>query len=121
METSVFSERLFEGATVAIIGAPNVVKSSLLNLLAGSDRAIVSDIEGTTRDLLEVDFEVHGIPVRLVDTAGLRDSDDVVEREGVRRASQAAKYADVVIFVADHFRVETWKADHAVDLKLMNK
>lgn len=121
-----FGERLFDGATVAIIGAPNVGKSSLLNRMAGRDRAIVSDIAGTTRDLLEIDFEIDGVPVRLVDTAGIRDSSDQIEREGVRRAELAADEADIVLFVADATRPETWQladahSDHRIDLKLMNK
>jgi len=119
-------ERLFEGATIAIIGEPNVGKSSLLNTLSGRDRAIVTDVAGTTRDTLEVDFEVDGIPIRLVDTAGLRFTADIVEQEGVKRAKNAAETADVVIFVADASRPDTWKPeDHFKDLhihiKLMNK
>jgi len=114
-------ERLFDGATVAIIGAPNVGKSSLLNILAGHDRAIVSDVPGTTRDVLEVDFEVHGIPVRLTDTAGLRSSDDTIEQEGVRRAVRAAEQADAVILVSDATRPETWNEHKHADLYLMNK
>jgi len=114
-------ERLFDGATVAIIGAPNVGKSSLLNTLAGRERAIVSDIPGTTRDVLEVDFEVHGIPVRLADTAGLRSSDDSIEQEGVRRAVQAAEQADAVIIVADATRPDTWTEHGHADIYLMNK
>jgi len=121
LATAGFGERLFEGATAAIIGAPNVGKSSLLNRLAGRDRAIVSEIPGTTRDVLEVDFEVAGIPVRLVDTAGLRDSADVVEREGVKRARDAARRADLTLLVADATRPETWNVDAPADLRLMNK
>ncbi len=121
LATAPLGERLFEGASVAIVGAPNVGKSSLLNMLAGRDRAIVSDIPGTTRDLLEVDFEVHGIPVRLVDTAGLRVSDDLIEREGVRRAEAAAAEADAVLFVADATRPDTWQCSEAATLCLMNK
>ena len=121
LEAAPLGERLFDGATVAIIGAPNVGKSSLLNRLTGRDRAIVSDIPGTTRDVLEIDFEVEGIPVRLADTAGLRESEDVIEQEGIRRAEMAADDADLVLFVADASRSETWQVDHHVDIKLMNK
>lgn len=121
LDTAPVGERLFEGANVAIVGAPNVGKSSLLNALAGRDRAIVSDIPGTTRDLLEIDFEVHGIPVRLVDTAGLRISEDRIEQEGVRRAREAASSADLIIHVADASRTETWQSDVTADLSVMNK
>lgn len=114
-------ERLFSGATMAIIGAPNVGKSSILNLLCGRDRAIVSDIAGTTRDILEVDFEIRGIPVRLVDTAGIRHSHDRIEQEGVRRAKEAAERADLVLFVADASRPETWHTEVDADVRLMNK
>jgi len=121
LQTSVLGERLFDGAVVAIIGAPNVGKSSLLNALAGHDRAIVSHIPGTTRDVLEIDFEVHGIPVRLADTAGLRVSDDLIEQEGVRRAELLAKQADLIIFVADATRPDTWESSLHADIRLMNK
>lgn len=121
LATSGFGERLFDGAVVAIIGAPNVGKSSLLNALSGRDRAIVSDTPGTTRDVLEIDFEVHGIPVRLADTAGIRESDDHIEQEGVRRAHEAAAVADLVVFVADAARPETWLMDRLCDLRVMNK
>lgn len=121
LATAVFGERLFQGATVAIIGAPNVGKSSLFNRLSGRNRAIISEIPGTTRDTLEVDFEVRGIPVRLVDTAGMRDSGDAIEREGVRRAMDVVRMADVTVFVADTSRKETWKVEGHVDIMLMNK
>ena len=121
LATAQLGERLFDGATVAIVGSPNVGKSSLLNALAGRDRAIVSDIPGTTRDVLEVDFEVHGIPVRLADTAGLRQSDDVIEQEGVRRAEVAASQADATVFVADASRADTWSTRLGADIYLMNK
>jgi len=119
-----FGERLFNGATAVIVGAPNVGKSSLLNALSGRDRAIVSAQAGTTRDVLEVDFEVHGIPVRLLDTAGLRSSDDAIEQEGIARAHAQVAMADVVVFVADAIAVDTWHcADNlsSVDLYVMNK
>ncbi len=121
LSTAPLGERLFDGATVAIIGAPNAGKSSLLNALAGRDRAIVSDIPGTTRDVLEVDFEVYGIPIRLADTAGMRASDNLIEQEGVRRAHVTAEDADLVLFIADAGRPETWACDYAADIKLMNK
>ncbi len=90
-----------EGITVALIGAPNAGKSSLLNALSGEDRAIVTDIPGTTRDLLPVDLDLDGLPVRLVDTAGLRATTDVVEQQGVERALAQAQQADVVLVLAD--------------------
>jgi len=121
LTTARFGERLFQGATVAIIGAPNVGKSSLLNRLSGRDRAIVSDIPGTTRDILEVDFEAQGIPVRLVDTAGMHDSHDAIEQEGVRRARDAASMADVTVFVADISAKSTWETGCQVDIMVMNK
>jgi len=121
LATAMFGERLFQGATVAIVGAPNVGKSSLLNRLSGRERAIVSDEPGTTRDTLEVDFEVRGIPVRLVDTAGMRNSGDGIEQEGVRRARDAASIADVTIFVADVSQKKTWQAESKADIMAMNK
>lgn len=92
---------LREGALVVICGRPNVGKSTLLNRLLGKNRAIVAETPGTTRDTLEEEFVLNGIPVRLVDTAGLRDSDCGVEREGVRRAQICMERADVVIYVMD--------------------
>lgn len=86
-------ERMREGAVVAIIGPPNVGKSSLINALSGRDVAIVSGQPGTTRDTLEAPISMDGWPVILVDTAGLRDSDDAVEREGMRRARAVAERA----------------------------
>jgi len=121
LATARFGERLFQGVTAAIIGAPNVGKSSLLNRLAGRERAIVSSVPGTTRDTLEVDFEVQGIPVRLVDTAGMRNSGDAIEQEGVRRARDAASVADVTVFVADVSQKETWEVEAQADIKVMNK
>lgn len=90
-----------EGATVAIIGPPNVGKSSLMNAILGMDRAIVSPIPGTTRDLVEGEVEIDGLRIRLVDTAGLRETGDIIEREGTRRAENAAENANVTVIVCD--------------------
>lgn len=90
---------LAEGVSVVLVGAPNVGKSSLLNALLGSDRAIVTDIPGTTRDLIEADLVLDGMPVRLVDTAGLRISDDPVEAAGIARTQERRAQADLEIVV----------------------
>ena len=94
-------ERIRDGFTVAIAGPPNAGKSSLLNALSLADAAIVTPVPGTTRDLLRVDIQVDGLPVRLVDTAGLRDSQDPVEQEGVRRARDQIARSDLVLWVYD--------------------
>jgi tRNA modification GTPase len=90
-----------EGATVVVSGRPNVGKSSLFNKLAGADRAIVTDIPGTTRDLITESVEIEGVAVTLVDTAGSREALDVIEREGVARGARARDIADLVIVVLD--------------------
>ena len=90
---------LRRGIVVALVGEPNVGKSSLLNRLSGRDVSIVSAQAGTTRDLVETRTVIGDVPVTLVDTAGLRESDDDVEREGVRRAKEAAKAADLMVVV----------------------
>jgi tRNA modification GTPase len=104
-------ERLREGLVVALVGPPNAGKSSLLNALAERDVAIVSAIAGTTRDVLEVPMELGGRPVTLVDTAGIRASDDLIEQEGVRRARAAAERADLRLVLVDGAR---WPAADAV-------
>jgi len=93
-----------EGLLVAIVGAPNVGKSSLFNALVGSARAIVTDVPGTTRDLVTEVVDLDGLRVTLVDTAGLRDAGDAVEAEGVERARQSAAIADLVLVVEDRSR-----------------
>jgi tRNA modification GTPase len=92
-------ERLREGFSVAIAGAPNAGKSTLLNVLAERDVAIVSDIPGTTRDAIEVALDLSGVPVALIDTAGIRETTDPIEMEGVRRAIARAEAADLVLLL----------------------
>lgn len=102
-------ERLREGLSIAIIGPPNAGKSSLLNLLARREAAIVSETAGTTRDIIEVHLDLGGWPVVLADTAGLRATSDVIEQEGVRRAIARAEAADLRLLVVD--ATTDWKAD----------
>jgi len=98
-------ERLRSGVQVAIVGPPNAGKSTLLNRLAERDAAIVSPIAGTTRDVIDIDLDLDGFPVRIADTAGLRGTSDPVEAEGVRRARGRAETADLVVLVLD---ATTW-------------
>ena len=93
--------RLREGLHAVIVGPPNAGKSSLLNALAGRDRAIVTDIAGTTRDLLHEVVRIDGVELTLVDTAGLREGGDAIEREGMRRARGELERADLAIVVLD--------------------
>lgn len=95
------AERIRSGFEVAILGAPNVGKSTLLNALAGRDAAITSDVAGTTRDVIEVRMDLRGLPVTLLDTAGLRDTEDRVEAIGVDRARQRAVAADLRVFLLE--------------------
>lgn len=94
-------QQLQEGLTVVIAGRPNAGKSSLLNALAGRDAAIVTALAGTTRDVLDTYLHIDGLPLRVLDTAGLRQGGDVVEQEGVRRARQAMQQADRILLVED--------------------
>ncbi|WIF33205.1 tRNA uridine-5-carboxymethylaminomethyl(34) synthesis GTPase MnmE [Lentibacter algarum] len=95
------AERIRTGYEVAIIGPPNVGKSTLLNAVAGRDAAITSEIAGTTRDVIEVRMELAGLPVTLLDTAGLRETDDTIEKIGVARALERAKAADLRVFLIE--------------------
>ena len=99
-------ELIREGIFIAIVGAPNVGKSSLLNILAQRDIVIVSETAGTTRDIVEVSLDLGGYAVTIADTAGLRDSEDVIEQEGVRRAFKHAEKSDLCIVVFDASRLE---------------
>ena len=90
-----------EGIRTVILGKPNAGKSSLLNLLVGENRAIVTDIAGTTRDILEEYINLHGITLRMIDTAGIRETEDIVEKIGVAKARETAKEADLILYVVD--------------------
>jgi len=94
-------QRLHDGLTVVIAGRPNAGKSSLLNRLARTEAAIVSDTPGTTRDLLREQLDIDGLPLHVIDTAGLREATDDIEREGVRRAQAALASADLALLVID--------------------
>jgi tRNA modification GTPase len=95
------AERIRDGFEVAIVGAPNAGKSTLLNQLAGREAAITSEIAGTTRDVIEVRMEIAGLPVTFLDTAGLRDTEDRLERAGIERALARAEAADLRLFLTE--------------------
>ncbi len=101
MDTFESGKYIKEGFNVCIIGKPNVGKSSLLNALLGKEKAIVTDIAGTTRDVIEEAFDIKGLPVRYFDTAGIHESEDIVEAIGVDRSKKAIDKADLVLFVCD--------------------
>jgi tRNA modification GTPase len=113
--TSGRSERLRDGLVVAIAGPPNVGKSTLMNQLARREVAIVSPHAGTTRDVIEVQLDLDGYPVTVIDTAGIRETDDPVEQEGVRRARARASEADLVLWLAD---AERARVEHESDTPL---
>lgn len=101
IESSSDGKILKEGIKTAIVGKPNAGKSSLLNVMVGEERAIVTEIAGTTRDTLEESIYIHGIPLQIIDTAGIRDTEDIVEKIGVNKAKDAVDEADLVLYVID--------------------
>lgn len=115
------SERLRDGLVVAIAGPPNVGKSTLINQIAKREVAIVSPYAGTTRDVIEVQLDLDGYPVTVMDTAGIRETDDPVEQEGVRRARARAAEADLVLWLADGASGETGHGGMAPTWLVRNK
>ena len=107
---------LKEGINTVIVGKPNAGKSSLLNLLVGEEKAIVTDVAGTTRDVLEESIKLHGISLNIIDTAGIRYTEDVVEKIGVERAIKHASSADLVIFVVDASLPLDESDDHIIQM-----
>jgi tRNA modification GTPase len=115
---------LREGIKVVIAGQPNAGKSSLLNALAGAELAIVTPIAGTTRDKVQQTIQIEGVPLHVIDTAGLRDSDDEVERIGIARAWDEIAAADAVLFLHDLARwsaIEYRAADEVIESALVEK
>lgn len=111
---------LKEGIHTVIVGKPNVGKSSILNVLVGSERAIVTDVAGTTRDILEEHVNLKGISLNIIDTAGIRQTDDIVERIGVNKAKEYLDQADLVLYVIDS-SIDLTEEDYAIEKMIRDK
>ena len=121
LERSVMASKIRQGFTVAIIGAPNVGKSTLLNSIAGRDVAITSDIAGTTRDVIEVRIDLNGLPVTFMDTAGLRETSDYIEKLGISMSYKRSEAADVRVFLVDSEEDELLISKEPGDIVVQSK
>ena len=121
LQQAKLGERLQQGASITIAGRPNAGKSSLLNVLAQSEVAIVTEIPGTTRDPLTADIEINGIPVRLIDTAGLHETKDVVESKGIERTQKELQQADIILWLIDASDEEQYEPPNHLDVKKIIK
>ena len=121
LERSVMASKIRQGFTVAIVGAPNVGKSTLLNSIAGRDVAITSDIAGTTRDVIEVRIDLNGLPVTFMDTAGLRETDDYIEKLGISMSYKRSEAADVRVFLVDSEEDELFISKEPGDIVVQSK
>lgn len=120
LKQGMMGQYIREGITVVLAGRPNVGKSSILNSLLRKERAIVTEIPGTTRDIIEEEREIQGIPIRLIDTAGLRESDNLVEQIGIQRAEDWLKRADIILLVLDGGS-ELSEEDHEIAKRIRGK
>ena len=111
VENAKRNEYIHNGISIALIGKTNVGKSSLLNLLAKKEKAIVTNIPGTTRDIIEVDLTINDIQMKLIDTAGIRDTNDQIESIGIKKSLEIIKESDFIIYL---YTILNWRSYHSV-------